>query len=726
MPIFLLLSALPFIAIVMWQLLVDGPFWWHVAQAQSWQGGIEALALLALLFGAQRLQRRSWRLIATLLLVEVYLRRHGVDLAALVDVIYLEILIALGALVRRLCRLASADSSVEYLGNFVVGLCAWSACAWSVSALGFGSVVQLRWLTLLLVLIALAARPRPLVAFVHARIAAMPPQVRSAYALLFGWIAILFARTAIAIGFDPLWYGLRGEYVLVGDGSVFASSGLVSAVHYAPKLYELLLIPVSALGSASVISGMTLMVFAMLTLTADALLKQHGIVERTARAWIVVACMTIPAISNTALDAKPDLLAALLLMLGWLHGNAFVRERSRAAALWTLCCFTLAVAAKLTAIPYAAALALFIGIAALRERRIAVRSIQAAGDSTRLASVAFSLAIVAAAFVTARTLIVAGVPTIGPDALFHVWQTLGFELTPPAGTINWTVPQHWSDVPLLALDLLFRPEKLTHIVISWTGNIWLWCVVVLAALRWRGTANKSPGDRSTHVVAFGAMATGLALMFCVGYNGVRGSDGNYFVAALMPAVLLGAGAVWQVVGSHPRDARAFLVALAAFALFQAAYSFHSASWQTGTRPFDLDFSRGPHQFRDDNRALLAKNGLGAIAAHLHDQHRPVRVVSCIEDGLDFRLPARSESVDRILFSRWQYVGREGEFAPFLKNARIDFLLVPTAMDGLPSCLGWPKVEKVAREIASDATVPQLREAQFVLLDIARWRPTPTD
>jgi hypothetical protein len=716
---FLVTSSCLFIGIVLWELIGNGPFWWHILQPQSWQGGIEALVLIALLVLSQRFKRGRVRLWAMLLISEVYLRRHAVDFALLVDLLFLEVLIALGVLIHRLSGSKVIDTQ-SYLRCFVLGFCVWSACAWGLSALGYGSVVELRGLTALLGLVAIAGRSKPLAAFGYGRVSSLAVSERMSCAMLLGWLLVLFARTNSAVGFDPLWYGLRGEHVLVGEGSAFASSGLVSAVHYAPKLYELLLIPVSALGNAGVISGMTLMMFTLLAMVCNELLRQLGVTDKIVRIWIVIACVTIPAISNSALDPKPDLIAALLLMIAWLHGNDFVRNRSAASALWIVSCLILAVHTKLTAIPYSAAFVVaLLFITFLRHRNLAFVQI-VERDGLPLALCALCLAAIVAIFVTSRTLVLTGLPTIGPDALFRLWQWAGFNLKEPAGTINWTQPQNWEDVPWLALDLLFRPQKLVHIVITWTGNIWLWLGGIAIITSMSSTDAKTPSIAGKYL-AVASCATGLVLMFSVAYNGSRGSDGNYFIAAIVPAVLATAESVWGRIRSECILVRTFVGCLAAFSLFQAAYCFHSASWATGTRAFDLNFTGGIHQFDEANRSLLSSSGLGKIDRYLHDLRRPVRVVTCIDDGLDFRLPVRSESVDRISFSRWQYVGREGQFSKFLGENRIDFLVMPIAGDGNIKCDHWPQVEKAVKQIGQNVSVTALRGEKYVMYDLSDWR-----
>jgi len=273
LPLLLIVGTLIFVMVPTWQLIVDGPFSWHILQPQFWQGGIEAIALIALLCGTQLLARPALRLALSVLIAEIYLRRYAIDASVAIDVAYFELAIGLGAFLTRLVGAQKPDSVLGYLRCFVLGLCVWSACAWIASAFGFGTLHDLRWLTLLLLPFALAARSRPWIAFVHERIARMPRAARVSAATLAGWMLVLSARSNLAFDYDALWYGLRGDYVLVGGGSVFASMGLTAPVHYYPKLYELFLIPLSGLGNSSVISGITLLILTLIAAAAWDLLR---------------------------------------------------------------------------------------------------------------------------------------------------------------------------------------------------------------------------------------------------------------------------------------------------------------------------------------------------------------------------------------------------------------------------------------------------------------------
>jgi hypothetical protein len=72
----LLLGPMICIGIVLWQLLYNGPFLWHATLPQFWQGGLEALALIIALAALQSWQRRNWRVAISLVIGELYLRRH--------------------------------------------------------------------------------------------------------------------------------------------------------------------------------------------------------------------------------------------------------------------------------------------------------------------------------------------------------------------------------------------------------------------------------------------------------------------------------------------------------------------------------------------------------------------------------------------------------------------------------------------------------------------------
>ncbi len=615
-----MVSAAAFVAVPAWQLVVPGPFAWAIAQPFTWQGGIEAL-LLVLAVGAGLSLDRRWSLaVLAALPLAFYLRRHAVDVPLLIDLAYLEIVVGVGAFVLRLFRLPPPRDARTYLFAFVCGFLAWSLLAWGASALGAGSIRTLRWLTLLLAIPAALGGHVPLVLHLWRSRSGTDPAGRFWGGTLAAWMAVLYARSNVVYGYDSLWYGLRGEYVLDPGRSIYEPLGLVSPVHYFPKLYEVFLLPVSALGDTSVISGMTIAMLALVLLAGHSLAQRIGLPARV-RGPALALVATLPALANSALEPKPDVISVLFVLLAADAALAFARERAPGAAPWMLACGTLACLAKLTAIPYVGALVLAT-LAAARFQHATAHAGPPDPRQRNLAIAAFAAALVVAAFVTARTWWIAGVPTIGPDPLFKLWAALGFSLKAPAGTLTWTYPQDWTDVPALALDWLFRPQRLTHVVITWVGNVWLWCgLLALAAAPFaRGATTRRPPWPLLVL-----MATGIWLAVGMRYH-ERGSDGNYFLAALLPAILTGATALFTRLATAPRVFGVALACLPAFVLFQASYSFVSGGWWPGTRTFDLRLSRGWHDTRRLRWEKLEAAGLARIGEYLKRQTGAPRAV----------------------------------------------------------------------------------------------------
>ncbi|MDC8012037.1 hypothetical protein [Tahibacter soli] len=668
--VMLVVTALLFCAVVAWRLLAIGPFGWHVGTPQTWQGGLEALVLVAGLAGLQFVASSRLRIALSAALAALYLRRHAVDIPLLVDALYLEITVALGALALRAGGDGKPRDGEDYLRAFALGLAVWSVCAWTASALGAGTTKDLRWLTLLLAVALPLARAQPLVAYAARAFGTLSRGDRAVAAALAGWFCVLFARTNVVTGFDPLWYGLRGEYVLTGEVSAYRSLGLVSPVHYFPKMYELYLQPLSGLGDFSAINGMTLAVGALLGLAAARLLARCGVDDARAQLLAAAVCLTLPAVANPMLEPKPDVIACLFVVLASLAAIDWLRTRQWPALAWLAAYGLLATQSKLTAIPFLGLLAVATLAHAWLRRAAPVASLPQPAPSPRAALVALALAVAVAVFVTARTQLLAGMPTIGPDPLFRLWQALGFTLREPVGTLQWNWPQEWAGVPALIVDWLFRPERLEHIIITWTGNVWLW--LPLAAFALGGRHVPLPREARTPAVAL--ILAGAIVATAWRYN-ARGGDGNYFIAAIVPAVVVGVAILWPRVARHAALRAGATAALLAFALFQAAYAFCSASWITGTREFDLHFDRGPRDTRKLDRAAFETHGMARIAQYLRALPGAPRVVGCADFGASARLPARFEDLVTMSYTRRHYTDDAGELVAYMRRFDVPYLML---------------------------------------------------
>ena len=166
----------------------------------------------------------------------------------------------------------------------------------------------------------------------------------------------------------------------------------------------------------------------------------------------------------------------------------------------------------------------------------------------------------------------------------------------------------------------------------------------------------------------------------------RGSDGNYFLAALLPGLLLAANATLSRVRGVARTA--VLACIPAFALFQAAYAFASAGWATGTRAFDFDLARNWHDSRAVRWPTLRLAGMEKIGRHLKELRASTLTVGYATEPASFWLPTRFENLLAISYSRPEFVETEAGLEGFLRDQHIEGLVLPppaVARRNTPTC-----------------------------------------
>lgn len=643
--------------------------------------------------------------------VAFYLRRHHADLPLLVALLYAEFLLALGLLAGRASglwrNLDIGRRDVPWLDQLLLGIVFWSLALWLLQVLDLGQDRTARiLLATAAVPVLLVAHRTPLTVDLVRKAFSTDRWMRLASAGAMAFLCALFARTNQYAGHDALWYGFRPDQVLVGESSVYEQLGLVSPVYYFPKLYEVLLLPLSAMGDFSFVGGFTILVSGMVALLVSKLLLRHSVPARFS-AIVSMAVLTMPALANTALSPKPDVLAALaVLAMAWhLHGMLARGGEARDFG-FLLGWAAIAALSKLNLLPYVAA----IGLASL----IVLASRYRTGvdwPSLRPLLPMLLAATLVGIAVTGRTWVLAGMPTVAPEQLVSLWKWAGLELEAPVGTLQWVEPQRWPDVPVLMVDWLLRPARLPHVIISWCGNAWfaLALVPAIAAGMRRGTNRTAPP--SSLWPEWLVAGTGLLLLLGVRYH-YRGSDGNYFIAPVAAAWILAAAAASRRTPWVVRD-RLVALAMASAILFQAYYAFVSGGWGTpGTRPLDADFSRSAWDTGQRRMVELRAAGLANIASYLRvETGGGWRIVGDVREPDGFWLPARYESLQTIFFSRPEFLESATGFGRLLACGRVDAII--QAKDGSG---GFAALSEWLRE-AQPAPIPRALDERYVLLDV---------
>jgi hypothetical protein len=701
-----------FIGALMDQLIGEGPFGYHASRPQSWQGGLEVVAIAVLLAAAAGLVRTPRRrAVLVLVIAGGYLRRHFVDIPMLIDLAYVEILVGLGAGASRVAGFAPARDARDYLRFFIAGVVLWSVGAWTLSAFGVGSLKILRLYTLVLAIPAAAARETPLALFLWRKFAASTPPERATIAALGAWFLALAARTNVVGGFDPWWYGFRGEYVLVPGRSVFEPLGLVAPVHYYPKLYELLLISVSGLHDTSVIEGIAIFVLLLFALASMELLKPLGLGVRT-RVLLVALVTTVPAIANSALSPKPDLFMAFVLLVACIEATRFAREGSSSAGFWIVTSMLIAFASKLSAPPFLVAVAL--GSLALGVLNGRPRTPDPAGERRFAIAIAGAAAIVGV-FVTARTWLLAGVPMVAPEPMLALFEKFGMTLKPPVGRLLSAPAIGLDAQPGLLIDQLFRPQRLDHMVVTWIGNVWLFLFALAAAARVLVRRGRDDAPRVPAIWWIVQLA-GLVLLLTFETT-TRGGEGNYLVLPVALAMLAGGYVALRALPPG-MPVRLLLAMLPLFAVSQAWYSFLSAGWGTGTRAFDVNFGHSTRDLRKQKLRIFEQAGIANIANYIDAVPGVPRGVGYVTDGALFRLDGTFEALN--MYGFWNRAPLENAqaFVDYLAANRLDYLILPTERNAKMRPNVVASVAEAAATLRADPGVRIVEDSNYVLYDLA--------
>jgi len=702
-------------------MLYGGPFDWHVRQPAFWQGSIELVVLAALLGTALYFLTGWQRILAVLILCEIYARRQGVDLAILITLFYYEGIAALGAVILGRHGSAKLSDTEKCLFAIMLGTLTWGCVEWILSALGPGSVRDLQ-ITALVVLGAslLLVRRLPLLGCVFSHVGK-----RNVAGALLGASActivlMLFAKASVSIDYDSLWYGARGDRVLVAAGSVFKGLGLVSPAHYGPQAYELLLVPLMRLRSVTAILGFSIWCWVGLGVCLYAITERLRW-EPKVRLLAVALALATPAVLNIAITAKGDVMGATWVLFG---AHAIVAYRSTRFRPWLVVGFFAALVAtafRMSVLPYAVLTGLFalcafaISFWPKQSSTVPTQKGMTTGVWLWVASAAAILFVL----VTARTVVLAGVPFAEVSSLVNLSERVGFVPRFPVGGPAPAYPGFNTGIGPLILDFLFRPANLPHIIIQWTGAAFAYFLLIGFAI----VSNRRERLRNTAIFWLLAITFPLLLLF-VEYP-IRGGDGNYFIVPILSLVLLGAGMVGERFCEKDSIGRTLRWVAALFVVSSVAVSLATGSWGPGTRGWDLDFSRPVHDYKARATYAIDTAGLQLIDQYFQGMPADTRVVGIIplnsSDPLPGSwLPVRYEALQNIAWTRPGYVQSPGSIGAFLRLDGIRYVLLPHDPKRTDDIYAFAEMTHVAlqRLQAGGLAKPAVQASNYVLWKLA--------
>jgi len=667
----LLLAATTFIVLPLVSYFERPVYLWEVSLPAFTQGGLEALALLALFAIAATLRLRKGAHLALLGGgIFIYLRLHAVELPFLFALAWLEGILATGAIFS--ARHERSNAGTLFSIRFALGICVWICGALLLSLLHLASALGLLVYSGLLfaaAIIILRKKPFTLTALKYMTHRDRWVGVCSAYILVS--VLVLFVRSSNVIDFDSIWYGLRSEWVLAPYGSIFDRLNLIGQVYHYPKLFELLTLPANALIDFGFVYALNICVYFAFGIAAFALMRVAGM--RSRHALLVMAlAVCMPVMSTMAMTAKPDLLGSYFLLVGSLF---FAIAIKRAEPVWYLGVFStvlLGLSTKLSAIPFGGLLSMAALIAlGWQLRGGGVR--RGLGTSWARGPIVFLSAISVLIFLAFswRTYHMTGYPILGDKLITRTFDFLGFQPRYPAH-IRTDEGFVFAGSRLTVLyDYLFRPTELNSVSSVWPGNAGALlfvagCVSAMLS-RSRSTWVKIGAGLGPIVVA--------AYLLMIFYGNNAGGDGNYYIFPFTLSALLGIGLIWQSVGLL-RSVLLLILPVLVGANTCLGFLLSPGLQHPGTAPFSLNFVRSPFHTGQTRDAELQAKGLLPIQQFiLRNMASDCRAVAAGDWQGVYMLPCTAENI-AVHWEANPIVNSESAFVRYLNFARINLLISP--------------------------------------------------
>jgi len=678
-----LLLALALIALPYRDLFINGPFTWQLHQLRFTQGGIEALVLLTLCIAINMAHRRPLlRGIGLLIVGLVYLRLHYIDVQLLVAFIYVEALIAIGALV-----LSPWRKSVKPLDFTVLTF----LCGIAIGALLIIFLSLMRLATPFIcyaVVVALGLmcaflkRTSPLILQISRSGITRGLSQRLTYSCLYATVLVMAAKIHLIADYDSMWYGLRSQFVLEQGGSIFANLGLAHFVYYYPKLYEILILPLCGFGDTGFPAAFNVFIYIVLLAVVYEGVLTLGI-SRSYAALSALAVGWTPVVVSTVLLVKPDFLTATILLIAFFYSVRAVAQLNLAYSFVAISALFIALAGKLVSIPFGGMLAIcFFVSLAYRTIHISYKNHSLATIDTRIkyGNVILPIGIAVLIAISYRTYRLTGLPIIEPSFLVNWLSYLGFHPHFPYSPayIGETWHFHLTDT-LSWVWMIIAPSKLPDIVFTWTGNLFVLTAILafIAIRKWHGHVE------FTIAFIFSGILFAFALVFIAFYGDIPGGDGNYYVFPIIAFTAVTV-ASYQYLSTSLRNSSIIILLL--LMMFHAVVWFATTPlWKSGTNAFKFDFTHSIFISDLEAGAMLKRNGLINITQALRAADENGHCTALADGYVEtlFRLPCAVEETWLLLGVAPTYVRDASEISRYIINARFDFIIVTNSDANTP-------------------------------------------
>lgn len=465
-------------------ILFQSGFFWGVSHFVNFAGGLQCLAIMAVGVVIVCAAPKFWFAVCVccILLISVW---SGVPVPVLCGWLYWECMFLVG----RACLPRNKNYPVAYA--MLAGVSVLGAGMMLMSVLQLGTILWLRGGFIVITAVAAIAmlltkkRHAPLAVRLW-RFSRTQKNRFTAVLMVVGavFLAMLFAKSAIAYDYDSQWYSLRSAQVLVGEHSIFDNLNMSAFVYFYPKLEEFLYLPLSGTGEFSFLYCVNIFFLPLLGVSLYRMsffwAKRLSV---PARLLLVLSLLTIPSVVNIATTAKSDIMGTYFCIAAVETFLDYYYENRRTGLFFAVLALGLCTGTKATFLLWGGLIFLTM-FASLLQRGI-FRKQQLAVFSWRQNRASWLICLSGVFLVLGihfRTLLLTGYPTY--PLLVNLYQKLGLE--PKNGALTEWSMTSISDLGKQGAQIvnaIFAPQNIGNLVIQWFSTIWLF-LLVLTGIFW--------------------------------------------------------------------------------------------------------------------------------------------------------------------------------------------------------------------------------------------------
>ncbi len=473
---------------------------------------------------------------------------------------------------------------------------------------------------------------------------------------LFSFFA-LCAKSNACLSFDSIWYGMRSEYVLLGEHTIYDNLGYTGFVHYYPKLWEIINLPFSGL-DYSFLYVSTTVCFGIFMLIVLYYLSQIDKESTLFNNFLVVASVfSIPAIVNLATSAKPDIFCSFMFVfsiLALVDLRNTDKERQFNLILFSLMCFSMSCITKFSAWGYAPFYIIYF-LYQIFNIRPKLRF--------SFSSIPYIFCLLLIILVLLRNVLITGMPA---PLFTSIWESLGFAWKYPFigrvdpmvhHSFDLNIPNHLKKL----YTYIFRPGDFS--TAFWVGNSLIFLMLFVFSKK-----------QMLKSVLFWISLLAFILIF-IRPNIREYQDGNYFIIPLVLILVAGA--------TKLKKLNAIGIILILFITsFQFILNFSlNSSWKVGVKKFDFSLVNPVNT--DQSQLPLTKDliKINKIFTEFEQKNgKAPRVIDAtgLDRRLTRRLDARLETIKTLcspyLGSRSVCIN-DKNFLEYLKWINADFLFI---------------------------------------------------